>query len=386
MHSLHAIFEYHQSMLADAGRVAAFERALGDVVRPDAVVADIGAGTGLLAMLACRAGARRVYAIERGEVASLAAEVIRANRLEERITLVRGESSSISLPERVDVVAGEIIGNAGLDEGIIGTFLDARARFLKPGGRLVPRRVRVWAAPCETPEVYAAAVEFWRSRPAGLELGPLAGWGARQMYIKTARAEALRAPAVPVLEIDLETTEELFAAGGCVFRIDRACTVHGLALGFEAELAPGVMISNAPPNPIPSWNHRFLPLAAARRVAEGARLALRLSTRDGAVWRWQTRWGEGPDSGDLRWEADQSTFAGFPLSLLEIRTSSDDARPGSSERTEAARMALGRMAEGKSIAEIADELAGRFATALPTAAAARSFVRELARGYGGRGG
>jgi protein arginine N-methyltransferase 1 len=53
-------------MIADKGRTSAYARALESLVVPESVVLDIGTGAGILALLACRAGAARVYAVEAG--------------------------------------------------------------------------------------------------------------------------------------------------------------------------------------------------------------------------------------------------------------------------------------------------------------------------------
>ena len=68
------LIEFHRKMLADHARSAAFEAALRQVIRPgETTLADIGAGTGVLAFMAQRLGAREVHLIERGAVIELAA-------------------------------------------------------------------------------------------------------------------------------------------------------------------------------------------------------------------------------------------------------------------------------------------------------------------------
>ena len=75
MYSIHD----HGWIVADQVRTGAYLRALEAVVKPGQVVLDIGTGVGLLAIIACRLGARKVYAVECEEIVELAKEVARDN-------------------------------------------------------------------------------------------------------------------------------------------------------------------------------------------------------------------------------------------------------------------------------------------------------------------
>src|SRR5689334_7836260 len=129
---------YHASMLADSDRVSAYERAIAAVVRPGDVVVDLGAGTGILSLLAARAGARRVYAIECGTIADAARAVIDASPYGDVVELVRGRVEEVELPERGDVAITETIGGELLDEDIEGILAAAREHLLVPGAREIP--------------------------------------------------------------------------------------------------------------------------------------------------------------------------------------------------------------------------------------------------------
>lgn len=69
----------HRRILRDTSWVEAFDVALRKVVTPGSCVLDLGTGSGILAMLAARAGARRVIAVERTGVAELARQLVEVN-------------------------------------------------------------------------------------------------------------------------------------------------------------------------------------------------------------------------------------------------------------------------------------------------------------------
>ena len=140
---------------------------------------DIGTGSGVLAVAAARAGARRVYAVEASDIAEVAERVFAANGVTDTVTLIPGWSRQIELPEPADLLVAEIIGNEPFEEEILETTLDARRRLLKPDARLIPHTLTLLARPLLLPDAEArqraigrAAVERWR-RLYGMEFQPL---------------------------------------------------------------------------------------------------------------------------------------------------------------------------------------------------------------------
>src|SRR5688572_13080954 len=129
----------HRLMVRDSARTEAFRVALEAAVRPGDVVLDVGAGCGILSLFAARAGARRVYAVERTQVARLARDVARLNGFEHVVRVIEAPIEAVILPEPVDVVVSEWLGSIGVDENLLSAVLLARDRWLKPGHRLVPR-------------------------------------------------------------------------------------------------------------------------------------------------------------------------------------------------------------------------------------------------------
>ena len=140
-------------MIADATRMGAFARALGQAIKPGAVVIDIGTGTGICALLACRHGARRVYAIEPDDAIQVAREIAAANGYADRIEFIQAISTQVTLPERADVIVSDLGGVLPWFQRHIPSIVDARARFLAPGGVLIPQQDVGWAAVVEAHEL-----------------------------------------------------------------------------------------------------------------------------------------------------------------------------------------------------------------------------------------
>lgn len=140
--------------LIDTKRTEAFAKAITATVRPGDVVVDMGSGSGVLAMLAARAGAKRVYAVEfdRNNVATLAG-VFRANGLADGITLVQGDVCKVDLPEKVNVIIGEMIATALIEELQV-PAMNNMLRFAKRNTRVLLNRYRTFLDLVHNPETY----------------------------------------------------------------------------------------------------------------------------------------------------------------------------------------------------------------------------------------
>ena len=239
------IVDEHRQYLADTERLSAFRQAINATVKPGHLVLDLGAGTGILGLLACRAGASRVYSIEEGGMIELARSVCRANGFQDRVTFIKGFSLHLDLPEKVDVVVGDQIGRFGFDAGVLEYFSDARERFLKPGGIMIPSRIDLCVVPVECPEIWNQ-VEFWNTNPAGFDFRPARSWAANTGYPVKYTPEQLLGEPVVGTSIDLSTVSSapLNLEGSIV--VTRAGTLHGIGGWFSAQLSADVILSNSP--------------------------------------------------------------------------------------------------------------------------------------------
>lgn len=306
----------HRGFIADTLRVEKFRQALAQVVRPGAVVADIGTGTGILALLACEAGAARVYAVERGPIIGLAREIAAANGWADRIHFVRAASASAAIPEPVDVVVADLIGPFAFEPGLFDVLADARARYLKPDGHTVPSRITLHVAAAESASL-RAELDFWRGRPAGLDMTAAYERARKTVHNQFLPPHALITPPAGAGSHALPTTGVPAIRVDARVRATRDGVIDALAGWFDAELAPGVSITNAPDRP-DRINRRLLLLPVSPGISVSAGDAVEFSLRlkpHTWVYRWQVR--HASAAGELR-TFDGSTFEGLLLSREDL--------------------------------------------------------------------
>jgi len=88
--------DFHYAMINDLPRNQFYHDALSAVVTPDSIVVEIGTGSGLLAMIACKAGAKHVTAIEANRhLADIARMNISKNGMQDRITVINALSTDV---------------------------------------------------------------------------------------------------------------------------------------------------------------------------------------------------------------------------------------------------------------------------------------------------
>jgi protein arginine N-methyltransferase 1 len=267
--------------MADHVRNAAFHAALEAVIRPsETTVADIGAGTGFIGLLAAKLGARKVYLYECAAVARVAQAVIERNRAR-NCHLYPCHSTEMKAPPRVDVVVSETLGNYPLEENIIATMRDGRRRHLKPGGVLIPRRIVQFAAPVVTARIHSELTE-WDRVGFGLDLGPARTMSLNNIYVRTlAPSELLEEgrSAVAWDAIDFALAPGARRKGEAKWKLARAGMIYGFATWWTAELVPGVEISTAPDAPRTHWEQLYFPLMEPIDGQAGETVIVRLNSR-----------------------------------------------------------------------------------------------------------
>lgn len=348
-------------MIVDAARTGSYAQAIEAAVRPGSVVLDLGCGPGYFALMACRAGARKVYAIDLAEIAEFGRHFASANNFAGRIEFLRGDSRQIQLPERADVIVSDIRGALPFYSHSMASLEDARQRFLAEGGVLIPERDTLYAAAVEAEKLYSDITAPWCVPTNGLDLSPALPYLLNEVHPSHIAVEQLITEPKPWWVINYTETLNIRASAKLQFRAKREGTAHGIAIWFDTQLFKHIGFSCGPGGPRTVYGHSFFPWLKPVALSAGQEIRVELHADPvGAdyIWRWETQISEA-EKGVVHC-FQQSTLQGAQLSTEWLRRHAEDFVPELSEAGQAERWLLQAMDGTAPLREIAQGASKRF--------------------------
>jgi protein arginine N-methyltransferase 1 len=384
---MYSVGDYGE-MIADKVRMDPYVYALKAKIGPNSVVLDIGTGTGIHALLACKFGARRVYAIEPNEAIHLARELAQENGFADRIEFFQNVSTRVTLPERADVIVSDLRGVVPPYGRHIPSIIDARQRHLAPGGTLIPKRDTVWASLVEARGVYNGLVGPW-DYPYGLAMEK-----AKQIVLNDwseentdtfRKSNLLMEPRIWT-ELDYMTIEKPdVGPSELTQKSTRDGTAHGILLWFDAEIAEGINIFNGPgaEEVAEVYGCGFFPLLKPVAIDKGDTITLDINADLIGVeytWRWHTRIHSGDDPQAIKANFKQST-TDSPFNIRPITERASDLQPSLGEEGEIDLFILGMMDGRTTLDKIAQQVQKRFPARFKAPQEALLYVYDVSQQY-----
>jgi len=377
-------------MIADKVRMDPYVYALKAAVEPGSVMLDIGTGTGMHALLACKFGARKVYAVEPNDAIHLARELAVENGYADRIEFIQDTSTHVTLPEKVDVIVSDLRGVLPLNEGHIPAIIDARSRFLAPGGILIPKRDTIWVSLVESGHVYNEIAAAWDC-PYGMSMK-----GGKQIVINDWREEntgtfnkrsLLIEPQIWA-EIDYASIDDPEVSPSRIVQsATRDGTAHGLLMWFDGEIADGIFVYNSPlvEKVAKVYGCAFFPLLEPVAISKGDTITLDIQSEfimGQYNWTWQTHILSGDNPRAIKANFEQSSKLDPLKNSAALHKRVLNFKPSRSEEGEIDHFILGEMDGSKSIDQIASGTRRKYPTRFETQKEAELYVNALSIEYG----
>ncbi len=264
---METLIQKHGILLRDKVRMDAYAAAIKKAVKKGDVVTDIGCGSGILAFLALKAGAKHVHAIEvEPNTLALAKKLAALNGLSNKITFHKGLSTEVKGLPKADLVISELFGSIGLNENLLAVVIDAKSRLLKPQGKLLPESVDCFVVPCENKWWADFSKEL--SSVNGFNMFDLEDVDMGTPIIDIAEKEFLSKPQ-KFCSLDLYKVTKPFVFSDLKFKISKDASLNSFAAWFETRLFENIALSTASSSPPTHWKQCLLPLASAEKLKNG---------------------------------------------------------------------------------------------------------------------
>lgn len=360
----------HIEYLTLPGRNALYRRAIAATIRQGDNVADLGCGVGVLGLFCLEAGAGRVWGIDSSDAIHLAREVMDRAGYADRYECIAGSTFRTELPEQVDLIICDHVGFFGFDYGIIQLMRDARQRFLKPGGRMIPQALDLMVAGVSSRDCLAKA-DGWTSESVPEHYRWLDRLSRNVRYSYGFVADDLIAPPVALGHVDFAADDPDFFRFDAVLTATRPGQFDGLAGWFDCYLADNVRMTNNPlaPDSI-RRSQAFLPAEESFMVEAGdeVRVAIRFRAGDTMI-----SWTIQPPRGARQ---QMSTFNSTVLTPADLVK--QPGRPLTlSHEGKARAFVLAQVDSQRSGDDIADRVLAEWPDMFPSEQAVRDFVKSV---------
>ena len=350
-------------MIADRVRTEGYLQALRQAVKPGSVVVDIGTGTGILALLACKFGASKVYAIEPDEVIEIAREIAEANGYAERIEFIQDMSTRVTLPEPADIIVFDLHGIFPLSMQALPTIIDARRRMLAPGGKLIPLQETLWATVVEASELYKQYLSPWDENLHGLDMRAALRITTNTWQRGRVKPDQFLTKPKCWATLDYAVLDTPDVTGKVIWTAERAGNAHGLVAWFDCTLAEGVHFSNAPDAPQIIFGSGFFPFSEPVSISVGDTISVTLQANligEDYFWRWDTCFLDQGHPEKIKANFKQSTFLATLISPSHLRKLADDHVPILNEEGQIDQFILSLMDGNASLGDIAHRVMEKF--------------------------
>ncbi|CAJ1079212.1 LOW QUALITY PROTEIN: protein arginine N-methyltransferase 2-like [Xyrichtys novacula] len=291
----------HLEMLSDKSRTEAYRQVIlsNSASLRNKVVMDLGCGTGIISLFCAQlAEPSLVYAVEASSMADYTRQLVKQNGCEEVVTVLQARAEEVELPEQVDVLVSEWMGNCLLFEFMVESVLQARDCWLREGGVMWPSSAALTLVPCQAHSYYEEKMAFWE-RPYGLDFTPLQPLAQQEFFTKPKfshliePADCLATPSDVILldmyTLQVKDLEEI--KGQFHFCVDKPGSFHGFTAWFTVhfdslETGGATVELNTGPHAEPThWKQTLFMLDKPVSVCVGDSISGTIALHRNPIWR-----------------------------------------------------------------------------------------------------
>eukprot|EP00088_Acartia_fossae_P056829 TRINITY_DN6622_c0_g1_i2.p1 TRINITY_DN6622_c0_g1~~TRINITY_DN6622_c0_g1_i2.p1 ORF type:complete len:588 (-),score=142.04 TRINITY_DN6622_c0_g1_i2:598-2361(-) len=271
----YAHYSIHHEMLSDTVRTQSYRDALlhnKETIKGSKVL-DIGCGTGILSMFAAEAGAEKVVGVDCSDIIYQAMDIVRENKLTEKVELVKGRLEETKLPvEKFNYIISEWMGYFLLYEGMLDSVIAARDKLLAEGGMILPNRCTISMVALSDPARYSRLISFWEN-VYGYKMTCMRNPILEEANVEIVPGEAVASAPATVLDLDINTctVEDTEFKASFDLAMTKDCDVTAIVGYFDIffDLPNGVMFSTGPEASPTHWKQTVFYLPKPMAIKQG---------------------------------------------------------------------------------------------------------------------
>lgn len=276
-------------MALNGVRNEAYLAALKDLVTPDTVVLDLGAGLGTLGLMAAKLGAKHVYMVEPEAVIKLIPKIAQDNGIADKVTCIQGRIEDVILPEKVDIIISVFTGNFLLEEDLLPSLYFARDHYLKDNGILLPNAAEMWVVPISDEHYYQRQIGRVSEPHHGLDfssLHPYLSNGYKR--VNSFNKEHYLCAPKRLKRIEFSESSVSQCQDSIEFVVKNSAQCHGFIGWLDIDLGKKTL-SSAPHSPKTHWSPLFFPCDSAIAIENGERVTIKVDKKIGTPWNWSIK-------------------------------------------------------------------------------------------------
>ena len=369
-----------RGLLDDKIRILAFQRAIAELVDKTKSVLEIGSALGTYSFFAAQNNAQNVYAVEMDDIFYAGLEIAQRNHLQDKIQFIKGKTTEINIPDKVDYIIMEDYSPFFIYENLEKIIIDARERFLKKNGKFIPNTIILKIAPVQSDSFYKE-INLWQKQNDilyGLNWNFTTELAFNRPYYAELHKLNPLADESIIKTIDLSKDKNFPFSFEMEQKITKDGILHGLAGWWDTYFTKNQFFSNSPHEPNNTWGQMFFPFQYPITVKKGEDIKFQMHILESQFSK----------NIDYKWKIEtitsiqeQNSLKGSFLPMENLQPISKKSNSKLNIDGEIAQFILGKLAQGLTPDLIGIQLDKKYSTKILTKEKKRRIFNNILKNF-----